>query len=409
MKRRMMIFLIFLFVLLIIPLNAKAKTLRDMKNELTTLEQKKANADNEKKLTEQELNNVNRSIEETSRKITESENNIKRLNKEIEELNEKAKQRELEIKEVIHFLQISSGESAYLEYIFGAKDITDFIYRSAISEQLVSYNDKLIEEYNDTITKNKKKQGELKIEMQNLAKKQEELKVSLISLGSELNAMADVSMSIEEEINNLKKAINYYEKDLKCELDEDINSCGTVPYSGNFIRPVLNGRITSVFGWRCYTRNNGQYYCGFHNGIDIAGGDTRIYAAAPGVVVGLESGPDYKNATGKYLCGGNKIYIIHNVGGHKYTTSYFHVKNIQVKVGDYVDQNTVIATMGGGPDTWWYDNCTTGQHLHFAVLTGHYLRDYSYYYQYEAHNINPTSIVNFPAPGVWFSNRVTRY
>lgn len=397
--KRIIVFLL-IFLMFISFSNVEAKTLRDLKNELAALKDKKQNAENEKKLTEEELSNVNKDIESTANKITESEATIKKLNDEIIELNEQAKKRELEIKEVVHFLQISSGESAYLEYIFGAKDITDFIYRSAISGQLISYNEKLIGEYNMTIKKNKAKQEDLKIEMENLAKKQEELEVSLTTLGSELAAISDVSMSIDEEIAAQEKAIYYYETTLGCKLDENINTCGNVPYSGSFVRPVLSGRITSVFGYRCYTRNNGSYYCGYHNGIDIAGGDTRIYSAAPGTVASIQW---------QQSCGGNKIFIHHNVGGHYYTTGYFHLKSINVKVGDYVDQNTVIGIMGGGPDTWWFDKCTTGQHLHFAVATGLYLKDYSWWSQYEAHNINPTSVVNFPGAYTWFSNRVYKY
>ena len=393
--------IIFLLVLLVISIpNVEAKTLRDLKQELASLKQKKENAENEKKLTENELSNVNKDIEETTNKITESEENIEKLSKEITELNEKAKEKDLEIKEVMHFLQISSGESAYLEYIFGARDITDFIYRSAISGQLVSYNEELIEEYNKTIIKNQKKQEELKDELVELDKKHQELEVELTTLGSELNAMQDVSMSIDEEIKAQEKVIYYYEKTLGCNLDEDISRCGNVPYSGNFVRPVISGRITSLFGTRCYTRNNGQYYCGFHNGIDIAGGDSRVYSAAPGTVGAIL----YQQS-----CGGNMIFIHHNVGGNYYTSAYFHVKNIQVRVGDYVDQNTVIATMGGGPDTWWYDTCTTGTHLHFAVATGLYMKDYMYWSTYSARNINPKSVVNFPGAGVWFSNRVYQY
>lgn len=380
--------------------NVEAKTLRDLKNELAALKNKKQNAENDKKLTETELSNVNKNIELTVNKITESEETIKKLTDEINELNEKAKKRELEIKEVMHFLQISNGESAYLEYIFGAKDITDFIYRSAISGQLVSYNEELIDEYNATIKKNEKKQEELKEEMKVLDKKHKELEVQLTTLGNELNAMQDVSMSIDEEIKAQEKVINYYEKTLGCNLDENINNCGKVPYSGSFLRPVISGRITSLFGTRCYTRNNGTYYCGFHNGIDIAGGDTRVYAAAPGVVGAIMP---------KQSCGGNMLFVHHNVGGNYYTTAYFHVKNITVNVGDYVDQNTVIATVGGGPDTWWYDTCTTGAHLHFAVATGLYMKDYLSWSTYSARNINPTSVVNFPAGYVWFSNRVYRY
>ena len=391
---------VLLICFFIIPLDSEAKTLRDLKNELAALKQKKADAESEKEKTQEELNLVNKNIEATANKITESEQTIEKLTEEIHELNEKTELRDLEIKEIIHFLQISSGESAYLEYIFGAKDITDFIYRSAISEQLVAYNDQLIEEYNETIIKNKEKQEDLKQEMIKLSQKQEELEVSLNALGSELASMQDVSLSIDEEIEAQEKVVYYYEKTLGCDLDEDINTCGTIPYSGSFVRPVISGRITSVFGYRCYSRNNGQYYCGYHNGSDISGGDARIYAAAPGTVAAILP---------KQSCGGNMIFVHHNVGGNYYTSSYFHVKNIKVSVGDYVDQNTVIATMGGDPSTWWYDKCTTGMHLHFAIATGLYMKEYVSWSTYSARNINPTSVVNFPAAGVWFSNRVIRY
>ncbi len=398
-KKSLMIILIFTLLFISLP-RVEAKTLRDLKNELATMKEKKANNENEKKLTQEELNQVNRNIESVSKKITESENTIEKLNKEIADLNEQAKQRELEIKEIMHFLQIANGESAYLEYIFGAKDITDFIYRSAISGQLVNYNDELIEEYNATIKKNEAKQKDLKQELVNLDTKQKELQVSLSRLGNELASMADISMTIDEEIAAQEKQINYYEKTLQCKLDDDIRNCGTIPYTGSLIRPLTSGRITSVFGYRCYTRNNGSYYCGYHNGIDLAGGGTQVYAAGPGTVSSL---------MWHQSCGGNKVFIHHNVGGNYYTTGYYHLKSINVKVGDYVDQNTVIGIMGGDPSTWWYDKCTTGQHLHFSVATGLYMKDYTSWSTYEAHNINPASVVNFPKAGVWFSNRVTRY
>ena len=400
MKIEKLIIFIFAFLMFFSISNVEAKTLRDLKNELAALKQQKQDAENKKHMTEQELSNVNKDIEATTNKIVESEDTIEKLGNEIVELEEQAKQRELEIKEVMHFLQISNGESAYLEYIFGAKDITDFIYRSAISGQLVSYNEKLIEEYNDTILENEKKQKELENELIELDKKQQELEVQYITLGNELTAMQDVSMSIDEEIAAQAKMVKYYEETLKCGLDENLNNCGKVPYSGSLTRPVISGRITSLFGTRCYTRNNGQYYCGFHNGIDIAGGDQRVYASAPGAVGAIH----YKQS-----CGGNMIFIHHNINGKYYTTAYFHVKNIQVKVGDYVDQNTVIANIGGGPDTWYYDTCTTGAHLHFAVATGLYMKDYYSWSTYSARNINPKSVVNFPGQGVWFSNRVSRY
>ena len=397
MKKNLII--ITLFLIMLIPYKVDARTLKDFRNDLAALEKKKADQEAGKALKQQEINDVNHKIESTTNTIKEHEATIEKLTKEIDTLNEQAKERELEIKEIVHFLQIANGESAYLEYIFGAKDITDFIYRSAVSGQLVEYNDKLIDEYNETIKKNEKKQVDLKDELVSLDKKQKELEVSLSSLGKELNSMLDVSMSIDEEIKAAQKNIKMYE-DLGCKEDEDVNRCTSkVPYSGSFIRPLVNGRITSVYGWRCYT-NKGVYTCGMHNGVDLAGGDTNVYAAAPGTVAAIHW---------QQSCGGNMIFVHHNVGGNYYTTAYFHTKNIRVKVGDYVDQNTIIATMGGDSSTWWYDSCSTGQHLHFAVARGLYMKDYTTWNQYISHNINPVSVVNFPGYGVWFSNRVQKF
>lgn len=392
---------LFLLLFLFIVPNIEAKTLRDLKNELASIKQKKSQNDSQKNLTKNEINSVNANIESIRNKINESENTIKNLTNEINELNEGIQQKELEIKEIIHFLQVSNGENAYLEYIFGSKDITDFIYRSAVSGQLVNYNDNLIDEYNDTIKKNQKKQEELKVEMTNLSSKQKNLESELNKLGDTLKDLNSISVDIDAEIAAQEKVINYYEKTLGCKLDENINNCGKVPYSGKFIRPIQSGRITSKFGSRCYYNQvQGKTICSYHYGIDIAGGDTKVYAAAPGVVA---------NIYWRQKCGGNMLFVTHNVGGVYYTTGYYHLLSINVNIGDYVDQNTVIAITGGDPGVTTYDQCSTGRHLHFAVGTGLFMKDYSTWGAYQARNINPITVVNFPAYGVWFSNRVTRY
>ena len=55
----------------------------------------------------------------------------------------------------------------------------------------------------------------------------------------------------------------------------------------------------------------------------------------------------------------------------------YHLKSINVKVGDYVDQNTQIGVMGGSKSTTPWDTCSTGTHLHFAIARGLYLKEYS--------------------------------
>ena len=109
MKKRYIVFA-FLLLILIMPFKVEAKTLKDFRDELAALKQKKADQDAGKALKQQEINDVNHKIENITNTISEHETTIKTLTKEIDTLNEQAKERELEIKEIMHFLQIANGE-----------------------------------------------------------------------------------------------------------------------------------------------------------------------------------------------------------------------------------------------------------------------------------------------------------
>lgn len=388
---------IVVFVFFFITLNVSAKTLGELKQELVEFEKKAQETAEQKKLTEEEMKKVNTRINEISQIITSSEEKIKKLNEEIIVLEEKAALKEVEIKDVIAFLQVTNSENAYMEYIFGAKSIEDLILRSAVSEQLVAYNDELIEDYNNTVKEFKVKQDELKVEISNLDAEQENLKVELVKLGDSIDEYVDVAMDVNEDIKMQKKMIEHYES-IGCTDSQDINDCGKIPYSGKFIRPLASGRVTSEYGNRFHPT---KHYWKLHSGIDLAG-SIDVYAAAPGMVSGIS----WENE-----CGGTMIFVHHNVGGEYYTSAYYHVYKVFVNVGDYVDQNTKIALTGGTPSLTPWDTCTNGRHLHFTVSRCLYGSDKNCksWSQFNAHLINPRTVVNFPAKGVWFSNRLTSY
>ena len=142
------LYIIFMFCLIIsnlyVPV-AEAKTLGDMKKELEEFKKQYEENQLEKELSEKEKQEIEANINSISQSIYQAGEDIKNLNKEIEILNEEIKKDEEEIKDILSFTQIQNGESAYLEYAFGAKTFTDFIYRIAVSEQLTSYNVALIE------------------------------------------------------------------------------------------------------------------------------------------------------------------------------------------------------------------------------------------------------------------------
>ncbi len=104
-----------------------------------------------------------------------------------------------------------------------------------------------------------------------------------------------------------------------------------------------------------------------YNAVDISGGDDclyeniPVYAAASGVISAIyptESASRYANSG--Y---GNNILLLHPNG---VLTRYAHLKYILVSSGQYVNQGSIIAFMGGYPGNPGSGN-STGCHLHFEV------------------------------------------
>ena len=179
---------IFIFtILLLVPFNSiKAETLQDKYDKLSNLQSEYEKNKNAKKLTDseiaklqKEISSIGSSIETTKGEITEAQNNIEKSEKEIDSKKE-------ETDELLKFLQVSTGENVYLDYLFEAEDYTDFIYRYSIVTQLSGYNNELIEEL-ETLIKNLKqkkielndKQTKLESQRQELTAKNNKLKANL--------------------------------------------------------------------------------------------------------------------------------------------------------------------------------------------------------------------------------------
>ena len=310
-------------------------------------------------------------------------------------LNEDIEQKKSEIESILSFVQISSGESAYLEYAFGAKDFTDFIYRVAVSEQLTAYNDDLVEQYKQNIEEDEKKKEELNEKKNSLAKQQSNLKVELDKVKQSLVELDEFSLSIEEEIEAKKAEIKIY-VDKGCKDDEDIKTCGMalLPPDTSFYRPLENGYLTGWYGKRdC---SDPRVSC-YHYGLDMSAsgaayGNVPVYPIANGLVVYVVN-LTYNSSTGRYntLCGGRKIYVQHNINGVIYTSAYMHLRSINVKEGDVVTKTTQIGTVGGNPSIEYWDNCSTGAHLHLELSNGTFNEGHYY-----SNRLAPQYYVNFP-------------
>ena len=382
--------LILLTTLFMFPVTYEAETLGDLKRQLAESERKeRANQDKEEK-TQEEIATLTREIGDSQKQIEDGQNKIEESKKEIEKLNDDIKEKEKETQELIRFLQISNGENAYLEYIFGATSMSDLINRMAIVEQISNYNNEVIEEMNGLIKKNQQLQKDLAAQEKELEKKIKNFEMKIDDLGDDLITITDTFFKLSDQIKEKKETIQIYEK-MGCKDDQEIFECTNFPVDSSFIKPISTGIVTSNYGWRTFYLN-GRLVTDYHYAIDIGTGREgyNVYPAAAGLVSAV-----YK----KTSCGGNTVYVDHIINGVNYSTVYMHLQSIKVKPGDPVLKSTVIGKSGGGPSTYAWDTCTGGAHLHFGIAKGHY----ESYNSWIARSIDPKKKIHFESG--WFNSR----
>lgn len=151
------------------------------------------------------------------------------------------------------------------------------------------------------------------------------------NIGGATESVAQNNQEIAETTENLTE-----EEQMKKDAEE-------IKSKISFIKP-LEGRITSVFGWRNSTVSIVSKY---HTGIDIAANQgTDIISATNGKVILASS----EGAYGNHL----KIQI------EDVIIIYAHCLSLKVQEGAEVSQGQVIAKVGSTGNS-------TGPHLHFEI------------------------------------------
>lgn len=400
--KRVLVILVAVLVLVPFTVDAKEQTLNQL------LAQAKANRDaynkakNQKELSEQERADAIKQKASVESEIKNINSQLKNIQKEVTELQKSIDKKDTEIKEIMKFVQVSNGESAYLEYAFGASSFTDFIYRVSVAEQLSDYNDELIKSYNKDIKNLETKQRELSAKQAELNKKQQELTVLEAKLSKEIETLQEGMLTKDREYQTSIDLINSM-KALGCDGNDTMTRClnknkpdssggsisgGQIPSTNGTYMPIAKGRVTSDYGSRSSD---------FHTGIDFSNshyGD-NVYPVASGRVL-LVQAPGTYTESGRN-CGNYIVYVQHNINGHTYITSYWHLASPSVSRGQTVTANTVIGKMGGLHSV---DECSFGVHVHLNLFDGNtwnVLRPNS-------GRINPRTIMpQTPRAGVYFT------
>ena len=329
---------------------AKANTLGFYEEKLA--QYKKEAEENRKAInkTQNEIDYSKSQIEKLKQETLDLVEEVKELNLEIETYNEDIKNKLLESKQLIEYLQLSDGKNVYLDYVFKAESVTDFINRSYTVKEIVNYNTKTVNELEQMIKDNEKREQEIEKRQVEIGNKETQLEDSIVSLGEKKSALTTGGVDTAKQIKIYEEQVAMYKK-LGCKTNDVIGvDCAVQSGTGIFRRPTKTGYITQ----EAYYTSPSKY----HRAVDIGSKNReneKIYPVADGTI------------TAKYTdtYGALTVAIEHyNINDGKiYTSLYVHLSSYApgIKVGNRITSEQYIGYMGT-------TGKSTGVHLHLEIF-----------------------------------------
>lgn len=354
--KKILNFLIFLILLLSITnsltvfaeteLEAQKRATREKINRLKWLENLEAN----------KLYKNQQKLESANTKLSTSKSKIVTAQKELYDWEAKLEKASREYNALNNALAkririvFKSQRKARFEILLSSEDINTFVDR-------FYYQKIILKDDFDRMAEARQKAAEIRNIRNEILTRKRNLERSVASINYQQEYIKEAIKKNENMIYKLKNDRVAYEKAEK-ELAKQSASIGSyinktakdtnVQVASGFIKPI-QGRITSVYGWRTHPIFNSR---SFHSGIDIGGPNLgNIVASNSGKVI-------YSGWYGGY---GKVVIIEHGlINGKPVTTLYAHMSSILVSNGQKVNKGQVIGKEG----TTGY---STGPHCHFEV------------------------------------------
>lgn len=392
--------LFLLLVIALVPMNvfasSKARTLGELRSELSQLKKEQSSNTQKQNATKSEINSAKTDVSNKQTEILDNQQKVQEAIEESQRLEVEIAEGKVDLEKTVKSYQLAKADNLYMEYVFKATSYEDLVYRMSVIEQLMDYQEKTITDYKNKIAYNEQLKIDLAEREVTLNQQIDSLSKDIKSLNNKLASIMDVSLDIKDEISSTNELIKYYES-IGCKENQSLDECTNMLGDTGWLRPLTKGTTTSYFGYRTspITGKSSE----FHSGIDLAGNKegTNVYAAANGMVGKIVR---------KYYCGGNMVYIYHTINGKLYTTAYLHLLDIAVTTGQRVTNQTVIGHVGGGKGTKAWETCSTGAHLHFSLATGWYGSTYTSSSKWKANLMDPKNTFKFPNKGKYFYTRV---
>lgn len=362
-KRRFLAFLGTLCLLLTFIFPAYADELEEKKRELNEVSRQIKANQMMLKAKKKEANSVWGQIKDIESDIMAAESRINQLDdrisvletnidikeKEIAEAEEKLNEKVEVLSERLVFIY-ETGDVSYLEVLFSATDIKDFITRYDMLSMIVEQDRQLIEEIEAERDRLKMQKSDLEVKKRELVSIKEEQAEEKEALEAKKQEKAELFNQLQMEAKEYEKALNELEE-LSRQLEAVIRqlqakNSGQALGTGAYTWPTPGYyTITSPFGMRFHPILQVRK---LHTGVDIgAPMGANIVAADSGVVI-------YAGYNGGY---GNMIIIDH---GNGMSTLYAHMSRFVAGNGQTVSKGEVIGKVGS-------TGFSTGPHLHFEV------------------------------------------
>jgi len=290
-------------------------------------------------------------LRQANQNIIVNESRIKNLVVELDASQKKLSSQGVYLRQRIKEVY-KCGEGRYLDLIFGAKSMSDFVDRAYYFGKILEKDVRLISAIESEYKKSESQKNELSKttkDIKKLAQVIKQKKGTIEEKEAEQKTLYDKlkirRAEFERNIAELEKSSQQMEGLIARKIAERARAGLQAPTSsGQFIWPV-KGRITSTFGYRRNPMWGGR---NFHTGLDIANSyGLPISAADSGEIIFAGWWDGY----------GKAVVIDH---GHGTSTLYGHMSRLYASTGQTVSKGQVIGLLGS-------TGYSTGPHLHFEV------------------------------------------
>lgn len=338
------------------------ETIKDLKESKGDVEDKVAELN-------QQLISISARITELENQLAEKSEAILEAQEELVAAQEQETKQYEDMKVRIQFMYENS-QSSYLEALFSARDLSEFLNAAEYISQIESYDRQKLTEYEETVQMITELEARLEQEYADIEALKEAVESDKATVASMMRQKESELAGLADDIADAQSEADYYAAEIQAQeeliaairrAEAEKAAAGVVenPYSGGaFVWPCPSStRITSDYGNRISPTSGASSN---HKGIDVgAAYGADIVAAAAGTV----KTASYSSAAGNY------VMIDH--GGGLYTV-YMHCSSLVVSAGQTVSAGQVIAKVGS-------TGISTGNHLHFGVsLNGSYVSPWNY-------------------------------